>query len=42
MTKDDLVEDHYAWRWNEPTHNLFEKAFGAVSAGALAVAYWAL
>lgn len=42
MTKDQLIEDHYGWRWNESTHNLFEKTFGLASAGALAIAYFAI
>lgn len=41
ITKDELVEDHYGWRWSERTHNLFEKSFGAVSLGALALAFFA-
>lgn len=42
MTKDQLIEDHYAWRWNEGTHNLIEKSFGAASVGLATVAYFAL
>jgi hypothetical protein len=42
MKKDELIEDHYGWRWSEKTHGLIEKTFGLVSAGALAVAYFAI
>ena len=42
MTKDQLIEDHYGWRWNEGTHNLFEKSFGAASVGLATIAYFAL
>ena len=42
IRKDVLVDEHYAWRWNENKHGLVEKTLGAVSAGALAIAYLAL
>jgi hypothetical protein len=42
MSKDQLIEDHYGWRWNEGTHNLIEKSFGAASASLVTIAYFAL
>ena len=42
ITKDELVDDHYAWRWNENTHGGIEKTFGAATAGLLALGYLAL
>jgi len=37
-----LIEDHYGWRWNEWTHNKFEKSFGAAALGLGALTYFAL
>lgn len=37
-----LVDDHYGWRWNERTHGLIEKSFGAAAVGLGALAYFAL
>jgi len=42
LTKDELVDDHYAWRWSENTHGSIEKVFGAATAGLLAIGYLAL
>ena len=42
MSKDELVEDHYGWRWTEKSHNTVEKTFGAATAGLLALGYLAL
>ena len=42
MSQDELVEDHYEWKWNERTHNLLEKGFGAAAVSGLAFAYLAL
>ena len=42
ITKDELIEEHYGWRWNEDTHNACEKVFGAISAGAFALAFFAV
>ena len=39
---DALVEDHYGWRWREGTHGLFEKSFGAVALGCLAITTMAI
>ena len=38
ITRDELIDDHYGWRWSEHTHGYFEKGFGAVTAGLLTVA----
>ena len=40
-TKDQIIEDHYGWRWNEGTHGLFEKSFGALAVGCATIAFWA-
>jgi len=37
MSRDEIVEDHYEWRWNEGTHNKLEKSFGLLSAACLAI-----
>jgi len=42
MSKDELIEDHYGWRWNEGSHNLVEKGLGAVTVGLLGIAALAL
>ena len=42
MSKDEIIEDHYQWRWNEGTHKHLERAFGAVTLGLGAIAYWAI
>jgi len=42
LAPDELVDDHYGWRWSEHTHNKFEKCFGAASLGMLAITYFAL
>jgi len=42
LSKDEIINDHYGWRWSEKTHGLFEKGFGAISAGFLALAYWSV
>jgi cytochrome oxidase assembly protein ShyY1 len=31
-TRDELIEDHYGWRWTETPHNVLEKTFGAAAA----------
>ena len=41
ISKDELIDDHYGWRWSENTHNIFEKGFGAVAAGMFAIFAWA-
>ena len=41
-TKDELIEDHYGWRWNEGTHGLIQTTFGAATAGLLAIGYMAM
>ena len=42
ITKDELVDDHYGWRWHENTHQMLERAGGALTVGLGAVAYFAL
>jgi hypothetical protein len=42
LTKDEVIEEHYGWRWNEGTHGLIQKTFGAATAGLLAIGYWAM
>ena len=42
MNKDEIIEDHYGWRWSERTHGLFEKGFGAVTLGLGACIYFAV
>merc|ERR1711935_1249826 len=42
VSPDELVDDHYQWRWSEETNNKIEKSFGAVSLGMLAITYFAL
>lgn len=39
---DELINDHYGWRWSEETHRLFERGFGAATIGLGAIAYLAL
>jgi len=41
-TKDELIEDHYEWRWNEGTHNGLEKTFGAAALGLFGLAVLSL
>ena len=42
LQKDELIEEHYGWRWTEKSHGLIEKSFGAATAGLLAIGYLAL
>ena len=37
-TPDDLIEDHYGWRWGEHTHQAMYRSFGSASAFSLAIA----
>ena len=39
---DELVDDHYGWRWSEKTHGLVEKSFGLGALGLGALAYFAV
>lgn len=39
---DELVDDHYGWRWSEKTHGIFEKGFGLGALGLGALAYFAV
>ena len=39
---DELVDEHYGWRWGENTHRACEQGFGAVALGFGALAYFAL
>ena len=41
LSQDNLVDEHYGWRWNENRHGLIEKGFGAISAGLLAIGFLA-
>lgn len=36
---DEIIENHYGWRWNELTHQKVYRALGAVSAASLGVAF---
>ena len=42
VSKDELIDEHYQWRWSEGTHGLFEKGFGAASVGLFALAAMAV
>jgi len=39
---DELIDDHYGWRWSENTHRLLERGFGAAALGLGSIAYFAL
>lgn len=41
-SRDEIIEDHYEWRWRETTHDLIYKGLGACSAGLCALAYMCL
>lgn len=41
-TRDELIDDHYGWRWSEKTHQLFERGFGLTSVGFLALTFFAV
>jgi hypothetical protein len=42
ITRDELVDDHYGWRWHENTHRAIEKSCGAATLGLLGIAYLTL
>lgn len=41
-TPDEVIEDHYGWRWNESTHKVLFRAFGSVAAASFGIAFLAL
>ena len=40
--KDELIEEHYGWRWTEKSHKTVELTFGAATAALVALGYIAL
>lgn len=39
ISKDEYIDDYYEFRWNENTHKLFERTFGAAAAGSMLLAF---
>ena len=39
ISKDELIDEHYGWRWHENTHQRLEQGYGLTTIGLAALAF---